>query len=239
MSFWASCSKPLQYSSRNRGNVRSSPIRFYVIRFVYKIETEEVYLTVLYRLRLVQATLNFHNFFFKLKTMQRRRKDENGDVSFLSTRFFAFCLAIFLEFTCRQNGKLWKSLWGNMFGCCILGKQQELKKVVDSMQKHQPLCNFNPIFTSTSENFWFGRVVFWLLFWFLSWCHIMSLNAPKFLDHVHGSFKIVLERNREVCFLFHCQHVITKAKVRANWKLLRKLLCVHVFKLFVQIHAFL
>ena len=41
----------------------------------------------------------------------------------------------------------------------------------------------------------------------------MSLNVPKFLDHVHGSFKIVLERNREVCFLFDCQHVITKAKV--------------------------
>ena len=86
---------------------------------------------------------------------------------------------------------------------------EELKKVVDSMQKRQPLCNFNLIFTSTFENFWFGRVVFLLLFWFLSWCHIMSLNAPKFLDHVHGSFKIVLERNREVCFLFDCQLVIS------------------------------
>lgn len=162
--------------------------------------------------------------------MQRRRKDENGDVSFLSTRFFAFCFANFLEFTCRQNGKLWKSLWGNMFGCCILGKQQKnWRKLLTVCKKRQPLCDFNPIFTSTSENFWLGHVVFW----FLSWCHIMSLNAPKFLDHVHCSFKIVLERNREVCFLFDCQHVITKAKVRANWKLLRKL-CVHVFKLFVK-----
>ena len=37
---------------------------------------------------------------------------------------------------------------------------KESKKVVDSMQKRQPLCNFNPIFTSTSENFCFGHVVF-------------------------------------------------------------------------------
>lgn len=136
----------------------------------------------------------------------------------------------------KNFGKVYEAI---CLDAAYLEKTKELKKVVDSSQKRQPLCNFNPIFTSTSENFWFGHVVFWLLFWFLSWCHIMSLNAPKFLDHVHGSFKIVLERNREVCFLFHCQHVITKAKVRANWKLLRKLLCVHVFKLFVKIHAFL